>query len=75
LPAGTSALSAARLLHQAALPLLDGLLADPGLWREVLAEPKAYCPFPKPAQMRLLARLGHHAADWSDVVSALRTPI
>ena len=74
-PRGTSALSAARLLHQAALPLLDGLLADPALWREVLVEPKRYCPFPSPLQMRALARLGHSAANWSDVVSALGTPI
>jgi len=75
LPRGTSALSAARMLHQAALPLLDGLLADPALWREIVVEPKPYCPFPKPAQMRALARLGHSAANWSDIAAALRTPI
>lgn len=75
LPAGTSALAAARLLHQAALPLLEGLLADPCQWRERLVEPKAYCPFPTPAQMRELARLGHSAAGWADVGEAWRTPI
>jgi len=75
LPRGTSALSAARLLHQAALPLLDNILADSAAWHEHVVEPKAYCPFPTPAQMRELSRLGHSAANWADVKQALATPI
>ncbi len=72
LPPGTSALSAARLLHEAALPLLEDLLADPASWQEWQVTAKAYCPFPTPGQLRGLAA---PAADWGDVAEALRTPI
>jgi hypothetical protein len=75
LPEGTSALTAARLLHEAALPLLDELLADAAPWRETLVPQKPYCPFPTMAQMSELARLGHCAADWADVIQALKTPV
>lgn len=75
LPAGTSALTAARLLHEAALPLLQQLLDDPDGWRERSDTAKPYCPFPSRAQMRALARLRHRAASWADLREALRTPI
>jgi len=75
LPAGTSALTAARLLHEAALPLLADLLAAPDDWQERAVAAKPYCPFPTPAQLRAMHRLGHQAANWQDVRAALATPI
>lgn len=75
LPPRTSALAAARLLHDAALPMLADLLTDPEIPAAHAVEPKPYCPFPTPAQLRALRRLGHRAAAWADLSEALKTPI
>jgi len=75
LPVGTSALSAARLLHEAALPMLWELLGNPAGWEQRAVAPKAYCGFPTGQQMKAMGRLGHSAANWADVGEAMRTPV
>ena len=72
LPPGTTALTAARLLHEAALPMLRELLDSPTPWPERPQGARGYCPFPTPAQMRAMVA---PAAGWWDVGEALRTPI
>jgi folate-dependent phosphoribosylglycinamide formyltransferase PurN len=76
LPPRTSALAAARHLHEAAVPMLtevlDALAA--GTVTERSVEPGPYCGFPSPQQLRFLARAGHRAAGWGDIAEALATP-
>jgi len=76
LPAGTSALAAARHLHAAAVPLLCDVLdrMEAGDLVERPVEPRPYCGFPTRGQMRALARAGRRAAGWADLLEALRTP-
>lgn len=76
LPPGTSAVDAARRLHEAAVPLLDQVLdtLERGRATETPFEALPYCPWPSAAQMRRLAALGRASADWRDMVRALRTP-
>ena len=79
LPPGVSALSAARLLHEAALPALESVLA--GRAAATAAErgeaPSAgrYHGFPTPAELREVARRGRRPADWRDLLEAWRTPM
>jgi methionyl-tRNA formyltransferase len=77
LPPNTSALEAATRLHTEAEPMviavLDAIIA--GTATETIAEPRAYCAFPTPAQLRQLARTGRRAASWQDVLRALHTPV
>ena len=72
LPAGTTAVRAAALLHEEGRRLLDGVLADwPGTARPQPADPVPYCPFPNPAMLRDLYRRGRYLTDWQDVRDAL----
>ncbi len=79
LPAHVSALTAARLLHEAALPALDAVLAGraatPQAERGEAASAGRYHTFPTPAEMREIARRGRRPADWRDVLEAWRTPM
>ena len=79
LPAGTSALSAARLLHEAALPVLEDVLAGraaaPSAERGEAASAGRYHTFPTPAELREVARLGRRPAGWRDLLEAWRTPM
>ncbi len=76
MPAGTSALGAARLLHLAALPLLAETLAriadGSAVERSVAALP--YCGFPTGAELRRLAKAGRRVTDRGDWLRALRLP-
>ena len=72
--AGTTALEAAARLHEAALPLLEPVLAEIASGRSV-ERPLATLPyrgFPTPAEFRRLARTGRSAAGWGDVAAAIR---
>lgn len=77
LPAHASALEAATALHTEAVLLvidvLDAIAA--GTVHEAVADPKPYCGFPTPAQLRSLARMGRRAASWRDLIRAMRTPV
>jgi methionyl-tRNA formyltransferase len=77
LPAGTSALEAATRLHADAVPLvievLDAIAA--GTATETVVDPKPYCAFPTPAQLRQIGRMGRHAASWRDMLRGLATPV
>ncbi len=79
LPAGTSALSAARLLHEAALPVLEEVLEGragaQAAERGEAATAGRYHTFPTSAELADLARRGLHPASWRDVVEAWRTPM
>ena len=77
LPPETSALQAALHLHEAAIPLVIGVLdaLARGPVPEAAVETRPYCGFPSAAQLRQLARMNRRAASWRDVVRALRTPI
>ena len=77
LPAATSALRAALLLHEAAVPMLAQVLdlLATGSPQEHTPEPAAYCGFPTRQQMRRLARSGNKAWDWRDIRHAWSTPI
>jgi methionyl-tRNA formyltransferase len=77
LPAGTSALTAAIRLHAAAIPLLIGVLDALAAGRAVerMVEPRAYCGFPTPAQLRDLAHKRKRVASLHDIVNAMRTPV
>lgn len=76
---GLSALSAASRLHQAALPLLDRILADLEAGRDAAAErPLPILPyrgFPTSAELGRLARQGRSPAGWSDLRDAWRLPV
>ncbi len=74
---GLTALGAARRLHEAALPLLEAVLADIASGRAV-ETPLPVLPyrgFPTSAELRRLASSGRAAAGWSDLRAALATPI
>jgi methionyl-tRNA formyltransferase len=77
LPPDTSALEAATRLHTTAqaivLEVLDAIAA--GTATETIVEPRPYCAFPTPAQLRQLGRMHRHAASWRDMLRALRTPV
>ena len=79
LPAGVSGLTAARLLHEAALPVLEEVLAGralaPGAERGEAAQAGAYHTFPSAAELAAVARLGRRPADWRDLLEAWRTPV
>ena len=79
LPAEVSALSAARLIHEAALPALEEVLAAIAAGRPVeggeAPQAGAYHTFPTPAELRQVGRRGRRTADWRDVVEAWRTPM
>ena len=79
LPPGVSALTAARLLHEAALPALEDVLAGraaaPAAERGEAATAGRYNTFPTPAELRDVARRGRRAADWRDLLEAWRTPM
>ena len=70
---GLTAIGAARLAHDAALPLLDALLPAiaAGRAEAMQVPPLPYRGFPTPAELRALARKGRSAAGWSDVGDAL----
>ena len=79
LPPGVSALSAARLLHEAALPALEDVLAGraaaPGAERGEASSAGRYHTFPTPAELRDVARRGRRPAGWRDLLEAWRTPM
>ena len=77
LPAGTSALRAALLLHEAAVPMLAEVLdlLATGNQPEWNPEPGAYCGFPTRSQLKRLAGLGNKAWDRRDLRRAWSTPI
>ena len=79
LPTGVSALTAARLLHEAALPLLERVLAGRATAaspeRGEAAEAGAYRTFPTPAELRAIAGRGRRTADLHDLAEAWRTPM
>ena len=71
---GLTALEAAGLLHEAALPLLDGVLSELAAGRAV-ETPLATLPyrgFPTPDELRRLSRKGRSAAGPRDAAEALR---
>jgi methionyl-tRNA formyltransferase len=71
LPSGISASAAARLLHLAALPLLDQAIAAIADGAPEPAPPALlpYCPFPASALLRDLARRGRRLVSPADVTS------
>lgn len=73
----TTALTAARLLHQQAVGLLHHVLATlrQGGGTEWLAESRPYCGFPTAAQLRDLSKRGRSAAGWTDLLAGIRIPI
>lgn len=77
LPASTTALAAARHLHEAAIPMvievLDAIAS--GTAAEYQPMPLPYRGFPTAEQLRTLRRKGRSAAAWSDMLRALRTPV
>ncbi len=77
LPHRTSALAAARLLHQAGRKLLvqtlDDIAAGTTVEHEMATLP--YCGFPTAAMLRRLARSGRQVVAWRDLPLALRTPV
>ena len=77
LPEGVSALTAARLLHEAALPLLEHVLAGraTAAVERGEAEVGRYNTFPTPAELREIARRGGRLVDASDWREAWRTPM
>lgn len=77
LPAGTSALAAAEALHLSAVPILDTILPDvlAGSAAEYPMPPGPYRGMPTRSELRAIRRLGHHPANWQDLVRAMRTPV
>jgi methionyl-tRNA formyltransferase len=73
----TTALSAARLLHQQAVVLLHQVLTAlrEGNSVESLPDALPYCGFPTVAQLRYLSRRGRSAAGWSDLLVGACTPV
>lgn len=71
---GMTALEAAAHLHEAALPLLETVLADIASGRSVERplDTLPYRGFPTPAEMSRLRRTGRSAAGWRDAAAAVR---
>lgn len=74
---GLTALKAASLLHEAALPLLETVLAAiaAGTATETSLPTLPYRGFPSSAELARLGRKGRQAAGWGDLAAALRMPI
>jgi methionyl-tRNA formyltransferase len=73
LPPGVSASTAARLLHEAALPMIGDVLralAD-GRAEGKPAPPLPYCGFPSAAEIRAARRQGVPLVRWADWRAAL----
>jgi len=77
LPAGTSALGAAKALHTEAVPLLIAVLdaIAGGRAVETAVETRPYCGFPAPAQLHAVAKRNRQLASWGDIARAMRTPV
>jgi folate-dependent phosphoribosylglycinamide formyltransferase PurN len=77
LPAGTSALAAARLAHEAAGPMLAEILdrLRDGRVCAHAQTPMPYRGFPTARQLRTLRKAGRSVAGWRDMSRALRTPV
>ncbi len=71
---GLSALEAAARLHEVALPVLNGVLADIAAGRSV-EQPLSTLPyrgFPAPDELRRLAGKGRAGAGWRDLAAAFQ---
>ncbi|WP_028226325.1 formyltransferase family protein [Paraburkholderia ferrariae] len=77
LPANTTALRAASLLHERGGELLEGVLQsiEAGTTTEQAPAPLPYCHFPTWPQLRDLSRRGLKAADLADIRAALNLSI
>jgi methionyl-tRNA formyltransferase len=73
----TTALAAARLLHQEAVGLLHQVMATlrHGDGEDWLPESLPYCGFPTAAQLHDLASRGRSAAGWSDLLAGACIPV
>jgi folate-dependent phosphoribosylglycinamide formyltransferase PurN len=73
LPLGVSASTAARLLHEAALPMIDDVLRAlaEGKAEGKPAPPLPYCGFPNAAEIRAARRQGVRLVRWADWRAAL----
>ena len=73
LPPGVSASTAARLLHQAALPMIGDVLRAlaEGKAESAAAPPLPYCGFPSAAELRTARRQGVRLVRWADWRAAL----
>ena len=69
LPAGISASTAARLLHEAAVPMIGDVLR--ALAEGTAAPPLPYCGFPNAAEIRAARRQGVRLVRWADWRAAL----
>lgn len=78
LPPGTTASTAARLLHglggRLAGQVLDGM-ARGAVLPEQQPPVMPYCPFPAAEALRKAARQGHRLVGWSDLRQALTAPV
>jgi folate-dependent phosphoribosylglycinamide formyltransferase PurN len=73
LPAGSSASTTARLLHEAALPMIGDVLhaLAEGTAEGTAATPLPYCGFPTAAEIRAARRQGVRLVRWADWRAAL----
>jgi methionyl-tRNA formyltransferase len=73
LPPGVSASTAARLLHQAALPIIEDVLRAlaEGRAEGKVAPPLPYCGFPSAAEIGTARRQGVRLVRWADWRAAL----
>ena len=73
LPAGVSASTAARLLHEAAVPMIGDVLRAlaEGRAEGKVAPPLPYCGFPNAAELRAARRQGVRLVRWADWRAAL----
>jgi folate-dependent phosphoribosylglycinamide formyltransferase PurN len=73
LPPGVSASTAARLLHEAALPMIGDVLRAlaEGMAEGTAAPPLPYCGFPNAAEIRAARRQGVRLVRWADWRAAL----
>ncbi|MCE2761531.1 MAG: formyltransferase family protein [Acetobacteraceae bacterium] len=73
LPAGVSASTAARLLHDAALPMIDDVLRAlaSGKAQGTAAPPLPYCGFPSAAEIHAARRQGVRLVRFADLRAAL----
>ena len=73
LPAGVSASTAARLLHEAAVPMIGDVLRAlaEGKAEGTAAPPLPYCGFPNAADIRAARRQGVRLVRWADWRAAL----